>query len=184
LVGAAALVAITAFLVETVTSAFVTGVVGMTLERVDAVEQAHRVREAVNLAFTLPLGMALIFAVGFWSAWLLPVRNPHRWLAGVVIAWYSVRLALYPLALWYAANVLQVPLQRSFLETLLRALAFGALSFGFLLAGNFFGRHRYGATRRSVTREPSSPPAPTNPKPSTVGNPINERFDRDGHVID
>ena len=101
LLAAAVLLTALCFLVETIFSAISLQAIGMTLEiagRTDLLPEARRV---VNRTIVFPLGLLVIFALGFWSAWILPVKHPMRWLAGVVLAWYSLRLALYPLAQEY-----------------------------------------------------------------------------------
>jgi hypothetical protein len=156
LVMAAAGLVVAAFLVETVVSAVVLGIAGTALEQVDATEAAPRVREAVNYTFALPIGMFAIYCLGFWSAWILPVARPLRWLLVVVIVWYSLRLSLYSVVQSYGEQEEGVRLHESFWTALRGAVIFAALSYGFLAAGNFFGRRRFAATRPGDA--PSSEP--------------------------
>jgi hypothetical protein len=155
LVAGVGLLALVAFVAESTVSAVVLGIAGVAIDAAHATSRAAEVRITVNAVFAIPIGMMAVFAIGFWAARVLPVRqHPLRWIAAVVVVWHGARLALYPVAASYATKA-HVTLS-GFGHTLLRAVLLGLLAFAVMGVGNILGRHRYGpaALSRAVSRPP------------------------------
>ena len=101
----AALITILAFVIEALTAEIVLDIASTALNAAGAANyDAAHVRVVVNRYFAIPIGLCLLFMLGFWAAKKLPMRRPLWWFLGIVLAWYTIRFSMYGVAQAYGTK--------------------------------------------------------------------------------
>lgn len=160
----AALITAVAFSIETITAELVLDVASAAVNAAHATNYDHEhVRVIVNRYFAIPIGLCLLFALGFWAARKLRVRHPLRWFAGIVVVWYTIRFSLYGVAEKLGSQYgFTMPALGA---ALLHTIPVAVLSYAALISGNFFGRRRY------ARPHPPHPTGQVNARDSASGTP-------------